>query len=96
MSDPHKRCIHTALRNVAALPPEGSQEEQQHVSGKLVILAPTRPLTFGLTLDSDDDIVMPEGPPPGVEQEPVDSDDDIPMPEGPPPGKEQGACTLNN
>ncbi|KAF9654117.1 hypothetical protein BDM02DRAFT_3177050 [Thelephora ganbajun] len=40
--------------------------------------------------DSDDDIVMPEGPPPGVEEEPVDSDDDIPMPEGPPPSKEQG------
>ena len=33
---------------------------------------------------------MPEGPPPGVEEEPVDSDDDIPMPEGPPPGGEQG------
>ncbi|KZV74140.1 hypothetical protein PENSPDRAFT_732525 [Peniophora sp. CONT] len=29
---------------------------------------------------SDDDIIMPEGPPPGVED-----DDDIPMPEGPPP-----------
>ena len=35
---------------------------------------------------------MPEGPPPGVEEEPVDSDDDIPMPEGPPPGKDQGVC----
>lgn len=34
---------------------------------------------------------MPEGPPPGVEEEPVGSDDDIPMPEGPPPGQEQGA-----
>ncbi|KIK96559.1 hypothetical protein PAXRUDRAFT_138211, partial [Paxillus rubicundulus Ve08.2h10] len=37
--------------------------------------------------DSDEDIVMPEGPPPtaamgGAES---DSDDDIPMPEGPPP-----------
>ena len=47
-------------------------------------------LTVDLILDSDD-IVMPEGPPPGVEEEPVDSDDEIIMPEGPPPGKEQGA-----
>ncbi|KLO07262.1 hypothetical protein SCHPADRAFT_860472 [Schizopora paradoxa] len=40
--------------------------------------------------DDDDDIAMPEGPPPGHEGgqgEEVDSDDDIPMPEGPPPGK---------
>ncbi|KIP10074.1 hypothetical protein PHLGIDRAFT_28623 [Phlebiopsis gigantea 11061_1 CR5-6] len=36
--------------------------------------------------DADDDIAMPEGPPPGSEH--VDSDDDIPMPEGPPPGQE--------
>ncbi|KZT74958.1 hypothetical protein DAEQUDRAFT_720148 [Daedalea quercina L-15889] len=33
--------------------------------------------------DDDDDIVMPEGPAPGADEE--DSDDDIPMPEGPPP-----------
>ncbi|RDX51997.1 hypothetical protein OH76DRAFT_1434813 [Lentinus brumalis] len=33
----------------------------------------------------DDDIVMPEGPPPEGDSE--DSDDDIPMPEGPPPPK---------
>ncbi|TFK56791.1 hypothetical protein OE88DRAFT_1650255 [Heliocybe sulcata] len=37
--------------------------------------------------DSDDDIVMPEGPPPGGNGSDVDSDDDIPMPEGPPPLK---------
>jgi hypothetical protein len=30
--------------------------------------------------DDDDDIMMPEGPPPD------DDDDDIPLPEGPPPG----------
>lgn len=48
-------------------------------------------LPFDSIQDSDDDIVMPEGPPPGVEEESVGSDDDIPMPEGPPPGKEQGA-----
>ncbi|KAF7964738.1 hypothetical protein HWV62_3398 [Athelia sp. TMB] len=35
--------------------------------------------------DSDDDVIMPEGPPPEEED---DSDDDIPMPEGPPPGQE--------
>jgi len=49
-------------------------------------------LTSGSTIDSDEDIVMPEGPPPGGEEEPVDSDDEIPMPEGPPPGKGQGVC----
>lgn len=53
-------------------------------------------LTSSLTLDPDDDIVMPEGPPPGVEEEPVDSDDDVPMPEGPAPGGEQGVCFLPN
>ncbi|KAI0937183.1 hypothetical protein AcV5_005142 [Taiwanofungus camphoratus] len=38
---------------------------------------------------ADEDIVMPEGPPPGVaEIEEEDSDDDIPMPEGPPPPKD--------
>ncbi|KAL4070733.1 WW domain binding protein 11-domain-containing protein [Scleroderma citrinum] len=37
--------------------------------------------------DTDDDIVMPEGPPPGNDlgKDDSDSDDDIPMPEGPPP-----------
>ncbi|KAI8981236.1 WW domain binding protein 11-domain-containing protein [Trametes punicea] len=37
-------------------------------------------------VDNEDDIVMPEGPPP-EEEESDDSDDDIPMPEGPPPPK---------
>ncbi|ESK92139.1 proline-rich family protein [Moniliophthora roreri MCA 2997] len=40
--------------------------------------------------EDDDDIAMPEGPPPdlpGVEVA-VESDDDIPMPEGPAPGEE--------
>ncbi|GJJ13242.1 hypothetical protein Clacol_007493 [Clathrus columnatus] len=40
---------------------------------------------------SDDDIVMPAGPPPShpgnENEENEDSDDDIPMPEGPPPNK---------
>ncbi|KAF8492015.1 WW domain binding protein 11-domain-containing protein [Russula emetica] len=38
--------------------------------------------------DTDDDIPMPEGPPPGMskDEEEVDTDDDIPMPDGPPPG----------
>ncbi|KAF5375202.1 hypothetical protein D9758_000559 [Tetrapyrgos nigripes] len=40
--------------------------------------------------DSDDDIVMPEGPPPGAEEE-VDSDEDIPMPDGPPPDTEDSS-----
>ncbi|EIW86936.1 hypothetical protein CONPUDRAFT_161566 [Coniophora puteana RWD-64-598 SS2] len=39
--------------------------------------------------DEDEDIVMPEGPPPGGAAE-EDSDDDIPMPEGPPPGAASG------
>ncbi|TCD68115.1 hypothetical protein EIP91_011568 [Steccherinum ochraceum] len=38
-----------------------------------------------MPVDSDDDIVMPAGPPPDADD---DSDDDIPMPEGPPPLKE--------
>lgn len=37
--------------------------------------------------EDDDDVIMPEGPPPKPEDA-VDSDDDIPMPEGPPPGQE--------
>jgi len=38
--------------------------------------------------DSDDDVVMPAGPPPGAEiEEDEDSDNDIPMPAGPPPGQ---------
>jgi len=41
----------------------------------------------GILLDSDDEIVMPPGPPPGATNEEEDSDDDIPMPEGPPPGQ---------
>ena len=34
--------------------------------------------------DTDDDIPMPEGPPPGLskDEEEVDTDDDIPMPDG--------------
>ena len=42
--------------------------------------------------DSDDDIVMPAGPPPGLalgkHDELVDDDDDIPMPEDSPPAKD--------
>lgn len=43
--------------------------------------------------DTDDDILMPEGHPPGTskEEEEEDTDDDILMPEGPPPGS---ACKL--
>ncbi|KAK0481812.1 hypothetical protein IW261DRAFT_1563101 [Armillaria novae-zelandiae] len=37
--------------------------------------------------EDDNDVIMPEGPPPKPEDA-VDSDDDIPMPEGPPPGQE--------
>ncbi|KAH8099308.1 WW domain binding protein 11-domain-containing protein [Cristinia sonorae] len=37
---------------------------------------------------SDDDIVMPAGPPPDTAEDPDDSDDDIPMPDGPPPPKD--------
>ena len=38
--------------------------------------------------NTDDDIPMPDGPPPGMsrEEEEEDTDDDIPMPDGPPPG----------
>ncbi|KAF8846150.1 hypothetical protein BDN67DRAFT_986541 [Paxillus ammoniavirescens] len=42
---------------------------------------------------SDEDIVMPEGPPPAADMEGAesDSDDDIPMPEGPPPSVVQSS-----
>jgi hypothetical protein len=52
---------------------------------------PSCRLTSLCAEDTDDDILMPEGPPPGVakKEEEEDTDDDIPMPEGPPPG---GAC----
>lgn len=41
--------------------------------------------------DTDEDIIMPQGPPPGndLEKDVNDSDDDIPMPEGPPPNVAQ-------
>ncbi|KAJ6611478.1 WW domain binding protein 11-domain-containing protein [Mycena sp. CBHHK59/15] len=42
--------------------------------------------------DQDDDVAMPEGPPPGDED--GDSDDDIPMPEGPPPGQQTSTSSL--
>ncbi|KAG9314161.1 WW domain binding protein 11-domain-containing protein [Chiua virens] len=48
--------------------------------------------------DSDEDIIMPEGPPPGADLEDSEngSDDDIPMPEGPPPSTIPSApCTLD-
>ncbi|KAI0688144.1 WW domain binding protein 11-domain-containing protein [Cytidiella melzeri] len=49
------------------------------------------------TEDSDDDIVMPAGPPPkpvlGVRDELVDDDEDIPMPTGPPPS--DGTSDIN-
>ncbi|PFH52337.1 hypothetical protein AMATHDRAFT_57409 [Amanita thiersii Skay4041] len=41
----------------------------------------------------DNDIAMPEGPPPGFNEEPVESDDEIPMPEGPVPVVEPPAST---
>lgn len=44
------------------------------------------------TLDSDSDVPLPAGPPPGLMGQEEDSDDDIPMPEGPPPGQPQ--CEL--
>lgn len=50
---------------------------------------------------SDDDIAMPDGPPPGpdnveaMKQEEEESDDDIPMPEGPPPPKPGSDCVYN-
>lgn len=43
----------------------------------------------------DDDVVMPEGPPPtSTNDDVVDSDDDIPMPEGPPPNNLERASHL--
>jgi hypothetical protein len=44
-------------------------------------------LTFGVTANSEDDVVMPEEPPPGLKEQRVDSDYNIQMPESPPPVK---------
>jgi len=41
---------------------------------------------FSPVYPDDDDIAMPDGPPPGMEEE-GDDVDDIPMPDGPPPGQ---------
>ncbi|KAF8640976.1 hypothetical protein AX17_000622 [Amanita inopinata Kibby_2008] len=38
--------------------------------------------------EDEDDIAMPEGPPPALNEEPVESDDEISIPEGPPPGQD--------
>jgi hypothetical protein len=43
-------------------------------------------LMFSAHVDDEDDVMLPDGPPPGQEESSSSSDsDDIPMPEGPPP-----------
>ena len=55
-------------------------------------VVPISAIVFVLTNRFTDDVGMPEGLPPGPNDELVESDDDIPMPEGPPPG--QGMFTF--
>ena len=45
-------------------------------------------MTYAVRTDDDDDIKMPDGPPPDADGDSGEvSDSDIPMPEGPPPPK---------
>ncbi len=69
-----------------AVPASGPAEEEE--GGLLIVLVDPTLTNCVYTEDTDDDIPMPEAPPPGVskEEEEEDTDDDIPMPEGPPPG----------
>ncbi|KAG1908354.1 WW domain binding protein 11-domain-containing protein [Suillus fuscotomentosus] len=75
---PERSIYYDAIMNPYGVPPPGMPYMER----------PLRPdeTASDDEVDGDDDIVMPEGPPPtGDNDDIVDSDDDIPMPEGPPP-----------
>ncbi|KAG1828413.1 WW domain binding protein 11-domain-containing protein [Suillus variegatus] len=75
---PERSIYYDAIMNPYGVPPPGMPYMER----------PLRPdeTASDDEVDGDDDIVMPEGPPPtGNNDDIVDSDDDIPMPEGPPP-----------
>ncbi|KAI0830746.1 WW domain binding protein 11-domain-containing protein [Trametes gibbosa] len=73
---PERSIYYDPVYNPFGVPPPG----QPYVERALL----PNEVDSGAEDESDDDIVMPEGPPPEEEQS-DDSDDDIPMPEGPPP-----------
>ncbi|KAG1784211.1 WW domain binding protein 11-domain-containing protein [Suillus placidus] len=75
---PERSIYYDAVMNPYGVPPPGMPYMER----------PLRPdeTASDDEADGDDDVVMPEGPPPsGDKNDMVDSDDDIPMPEGPPP-----------
>ncbi|KAG2159605.1 WW domain binding protein 11-domain-containing protein [Suillus bovinus] len=75
---PERSIYYDAVMNPYGVPPPGMPYMER----------PLRPdeTASDDEADGDDDVVMPEGPPPtGNNNDMVDSDDDIPMPEGPPP-----------
>ncbi|KAF7793448.1 hypothetical protein EIP86_004560 [Pleurotus ostreatoroseus] len=78
---PERSIYYDPVMNPYGVPPPGMPYVER----------PLRPdeVDSGQEDNSDDDVVMPEGPPPGSEE--VDSDDDIPMPEGPPPPRNEEA-----
>jgi hypothetical protein len=71
-----------------------ASETAEEEGGPFIVLADPTVINCVHTEDTDDDIPMPDCPPPGVskEEEEEDTDDDIPMPEGPPPGSARTLC----
>lgn len=75
---PERSIYYDAVMNPYGVPPPGMPYMER----------PLRPdeIDSDDEANGDDDVVMPEGPPPtGSNDDTIDSDDDIPMPEGPPP-----------
>ncbi|KAG0702750.1 WW domain binding protein 11-domain-containing protein [Suillus ampliporus] len=75
---PERSIYYDSIMNPYGVPPPGMPYMER----------PLRPdeIASDDEADGDDDVVMPEGPPPtGSNDDILDSDDDIPMPEGPPP-----------
>ncbi|KAG2755417.1 hypothetical protein P692DRAFT_20844310 [Suillus brevipes Sb2] len=83
---PERSIYYDAVMNPYGVPPPGMPYMER----------PLRPdeTASDDEADGDDDVLMPEGPPPtDNNNDTVDSDDDIPMPEGPPPSVLQGSNT---
>lgn len=75
---PERSIYYDAVMNPYGVPPPGMPYMER----------PLRPdeTASDDEADGDDDVVMPEGPPPNDNNnDTIDSDEDIPMPEGPPP-----------
>ena len=71
-----------------------ASETAEEEGGPFIVLADPTVINCVHTEDTDDDIPMPDCPPPSAskEEEEEDTDDDIPMPEGPPPGSARTLC----